>query len=109
MGSSALVFKAFCRNPDSKRLNQGSTRIVLLAKLISQPLVPNHLKFTPAAPGPPLRDGVSAPSATPGRRSERPTLAAAMAALARAPAARNPRRETDAEASNGAESTKHMA
>jgi len=42
VGSSVSWFSLFWRKPDSKRLNQGSIRMVLLPKVISQPLVPNH-------------------------------------------------------------------
>src|SRR5262245_20560779 len=90
VGSTASWFSLFWRKPDSKRLNQGSIRMVLLPKLISQPLVPNHLKRTPDVPGPPLAPGSSAPSAMPGSSRERPTLAAA-AAPAASPPPRNPR------------------
>src|SRR5215831_12318802 len=53
VGRTASIFSLFWRKPDSNRLNQGSMRMVLLPKVISQPLVPNHLKLTPAVPGPP--------------------------------------------------------
>ena len=97
------------RKPDSKRLNHGSKRIVLLAKLISQPSVPNHLKFTLAAPGPPLLGGASAPSARPGDRSDLPESRAVAAKLAASPVPRNCCRETlrDSELTQDG-STKHM-
>src|SRR5262249_52502134 len=56
--------------------------------LISQPSVPNHLKFTPAVPGPPFLSAVSAPKATPGKKSE-----AALAAPVMRLALRMSRRE----------------
>ena len=62
----------------------------MLPKLISQPLVPNHVKLTPAVPGPPPPGAGSAPSATPGRTSDRPSPAAAAAPATRLPP-RNPR------------------
>src|SRR2546426_1397176 len=71
-GSVALGLNLPVKNPESKRLNQGSKRIVLLPKVISQPSVPNHLKLTPAEPRPPLAPGVSAPSATPGSTRDVP-------------------------------------
>src|SRR5262249_55425998 len=87
--------------PDSNRLNQGSMRMVLLPKVISHPLVPNHFKLTPAVPGPPPRGDGSAPSATPGASRDRPRFAAA-ATPAATPPARKPRRDHSA-------STKHMS
>src|SRR5258705_13580619 len=65
--------------------------MVLLPKVISQPLVPNHLKLTPAAPGPPPAGAGSAPAATPGRTSDPPRLVAAAAPPTRPP--QNPRRD----------------
>jgi len=53
-------------------------------------VVPNHLKLTPAAPGPPPAGAGSAPSATPGKTSARPRPAAAAAPATRLPP-RNPR------------------
>src|SRR5207244_9379037 len=98
------------KNPESKRLNQGSKRIVLLPKVISQPSVPNHLKLTPAEPGPPLAPGVSAPSATPGSTRDVPQSIAAAVRPATSPAPRNRRRETpSARLDSDAESMKHMA
>src|SRR5215510_6152907 len=82
------------KKPLSKRLNHGSKRIVLFPKVISQPSVPNHRMLTPALPGPPLFDGVSAPSATPGRSSELLQSMAAAAAPALNPALRNRRRDS---------------
>src|SRR5262245_11952547 len=109
-GSVALGLNLPVRKPESKRLNQGSNRIVLLPKLISQPSVPNHLKLTPAPPGPPLRPGVSAPSATPGSNNDRPQSVAAAATPAATPVLRNPRREMPAvRETSDAESRKHMA
>src|SRR6266481_2983925 len=102
VGSGASIFSLFWRNPDSNRLNHGSMRMVLLPKVISQPLVPNHLKLTPAVPGPPPRGEVSAPSAAPGVIRDRPRFAVAVAMPAAMPVARNPRRDHS-------ESTKHMS
>src|SRR5262245_50332538 len=100
VGRTASIFSLFWRKPDSKRLNHGSIRMVLLPNVISQPLVPNHLKLTPAAPGPPPRGDVSAPSAAPGASRERPRFVVA-AMPAASPVARNPRRDQS-------ESTKHI-
>src|SRR5258708_6410681 len=80
--------------------------MVLLPKVISQPLVPNHLKLTPAAPGPPPAGAGSAPSATPGRTSDPPTLSAAAPAT-RPP--KNPRRDNGDRAPIPSVSMKHMA
>src|SRR5258705_4063125 len=102
VGSVASIFSLFWRNPDSNRLNHGSMRMVLLPKVISQPFVPNHLKLAPAAPGPPPRGEVSAPSAAPGPNRERPRLAVAIATPAAMPLARKPRLDHS-------ESTKHMS
>src|SRR4029453_17824785 len=102
VGSVASIFTLFWRNPDSNRLNHGSMRMVLLPKVISQPFVPNHLKLTPAAPGPPPRGAVSAPSAAPGTNRERPRLAVAIATPATMPFAKKPRLDQS-------ESTKHMS
>src|SRR5215470_6896979 len=101
VGRAASIFSLFWRKPDSKRLNQGSMRMVLLPKVISQPLVPNHVKLTPAVPGPPPRGDVSAPSAAPGVSSDRPRFAAA-ATPAATPPARKPRRDHST-------STKHIS
>src|SRR5712691_6254800 len=109
-GSVAFGLNLPVRNPESKRLNQGSKRIVLLPKVISHPSVPNHLKLTPADPAPPLDPGVPAPSATPG--STRDVLQSIAAAVrpATSPAPRNRRRETpSARLDSYAESMKHMA
>src|SRR5712692_165597 len=92
MGVFALNLPA--KNPVSNRLNHGSSRIVLLPKVISHPSVPNHLKFTPAEPGPPLLGAGSAPSATPGSRSDLPKPSAVPATPAASPPPRNWRRET---------------
>src|SRR5262245_23183105 len=109
-GSVALGLNLPVRKPESKRLNHGSKRIVLLPKLISQPSVPNHLKLTPAEPGPPLLPGVSAPSATPGSRSDVPQSVTAAAIPAVSPAPMKSRRETFwAKADSEAGSTKHIA
>src|SRR5260370_42681587 len=78
------------KKPLSNRPNQGSMRIVLLPKVISQPSVPNHLRFTPLFPGPPLLGGVSAPSAAPGTSRFAPAAAATPAV---SPAPRNCLRE----------------
>jgi hypothetical protein len=99
------------KKPVSKRLNHGSKRIVLLPKVISQPLVPNHLKLTPADPGPPLLGGVSAPSASPGSSTDFPHSTAAAVRPAASPAPRNCRRDNLAEGSalDQDGSMKHMA
>src|SRR5258705_13878684 len=80
--------------------------MVLLPKVISQPLVPNHLKLTPAAPGPPPAGAGSAPAATPGRTSDPPRLAAAAAPATRPP--KNPRRDNGDRAPIPSVSMKHM-
>src|SRR5258705_13809456 len=80
--------------------------MVLLPKVISQPLVPNHLKLTPAEPGPPPAGAGSAPAATPGRTSDPPRLAAAAAPPTRPP--KNPRRDNGDPAPLPAVSVKHM-
>src|ERR1700730_5457855 len=102
VGRVASIFSVFWRNTDSNRLNHGSMRMVLLPNVISQPLVPNHLKLTPAGPGPPPRGEVSAPSAAPGASRERPRFAVAIATPATMPFARKPRLDHS-------ESTKHMS
>src|SRR5262245_33563239 len=82
--------------------------MVLLPKLISHPSVPNHLKLTPAVPGPPLAPGVCAPSATPGNNALLQSVAAA-ASPAATPAPRNRRRETSSATERSeAGSRKHM-
>src|SRR5262245_23584882 len=96
------------KKPVSKRLNHGSKRIVLFPKVISQPSVPNHLKLTPALPGPPLFDGVSAPSATPGRSSDLLQSISTAAALTLSPAPRNRRRDSGDCHDIQPESTKHI-
>src|SRR5213593_1500188 len=93
-GSVAFGLNLPVRNPESKRLNHGSKRIVLLPKLISQPSVPNHLKLTPAEPGPPLWPGDSAPSTKPGSRSDLPQSVADAASPAVSPAPRKRRCDT---------------
>src|SRR5262245_62667675 len=95
------------RKPESKRLNHGSKRMVLVPKLISQPSVPNHLRLTPVEPGPPLLLGVSAPSAKPGSRSDLPQSFADAASPATSPAPRNRRRELPVNPAAYARSAKH--
>src|SRR5262249_6493959 len=82
------------KNPVSKRLNQGSRRMVLFPNVISQPSVPNHVILTPAVPGPPLAGGVCAPSATPGSSNDLLQSTVAPATPAARPLPRNRRRET---------------
>src|SRR5262249_10681914 len=106
IGVPALNFPA--KNPVSKRLNHGSSRIVLFPNAISQPSVPNQVILTPAAPGPPLVDGVSAPSATPGNSNDLLQSTVAAATPATRPLPRNPRRETCRCHDGQPESTKHI-
>src|SRR5262249_45023620 len=86
------------RKPLSKRPNQGSIRMVRLPNVISQPLVPNHVNLTPAAPGPFSSLSCSSLPATAGRGLAAAAVAAAAAARLDA---RNRRRLTI--------SPKHMA
>src|SRR5262245_2336197 len=96
------------KNPVSKRLNQGSRRIVLFPNVISQPSVPNHVILTPAVPGPPLAGGVCAPSATPGSSNDLLQSTVAPATPAARPLPRNRRRETGGCHDVQPASTKHI-
>src|SRR5262249_13040790 len=96
------------KNPVSKRLNQGSRRMVLFPNVISQPSVPNQVILTPAVPEPPLAGGVSAPSATPGSSNDLLQSTVAAATPAARPLPRNRRRDTRDCHDVQSESTKHI-
>src|SRR5262249_21937405 len=96
------------KNPVSKRLNQGSRRMVLFPNVISQPSVPNHVILMPAVPGPPLAGGVCAPSPTPGSSNDLLQSTVAAATPAARPLPRNRRRETGGCHDVQPASTKHI-